>query len=80
LKLREYLASGIPVVTTEFNAMREYQDLVEVVNSTQHIADAIVRAAKRGNDLNAKAKRIDRVSSASWQERAKLVDSYLMSC
>ena len=80
LKLREYLASGVPIVTTEFNAMKEYQDLVEVVNSSQSIADAIVSACKFGNDSEAKEQRMNSVSTASWQERAKLVDSYLMKC
>lgn len=80
LKLREYLASGVPIVTTEFNAIKEYQDLVEVVNSKQNIADAIVRAAKRSDDLTAKTSRINRVSKASWQERARVVDGYLLNC
>lgn len=45
LKLREYLATGKPLVSTPFPAVLEYRGVVHLADSAEHFAQAIVTAA-----------------------------------
>lgn len=45
LKLREYLATGKPVVSTPFPAVQEHRGAVHLADSAEHFAQAIITAA-----------------------------------
>ena len=78
LKLREYLAAGSAVITTDFPANR-YRDLVHVIHDHMELADAIELTLKE--DIILKRKRQKRVENESWGARAndisKLIKKYL---
>ncbi|REL28005.1 glycosyltransferase family 1 protein [Thalassotalea euphylliae] len=77
LKLREYLASGTPIASTYFNALAEYQHLVEVASEQQSFARSIVLASRRSSVAEVKS-RVASVKQASWQRRAEQVSEYLL--
>jgi len=96
LKLREYLASGTPVVATDFNALEQYRDLIHVASPNKPFHTALLMANAELAKLTAfktvevqatilpmlaqKQARMDSVKSASWDQRANEVESYLLQC
>ena len=77
LKLREYLAAGSPVISTEFPALDGYRDLISVVKTADEFTKALVRSLDDKKE-NRSARR-ERVQGESWVSRAqtvaKLMDS-----
>lgn len=67
LKLREYLAAGREIVTTDFPALGPYRDLVTVANGRDAFADAIRASATAPGRAN---ERRARVSLETWEARA----------
>ncbi|MEQ1672660.1 MAG: hypothetical protein ABL893_17550, partial [Hyphomicrobium sp.] len=74
-KLKEYLAVGRPVVTTDFPALGRYRDLVRVANNPNDFAKAI-RAAldERYDAAPARA----RVASEGWDAKASYLAEALV--
>lgn len=72
LKLREYLAAGSPVVSTDFPSLDGYRDLIRVGNSAAYFVQAIEAQyhckyhAKLLRDIRQK-----RVARESWYNRAE---------
>lgn len=69
LKLREYLASGTPVITTDFPALDPYLDLVKVVQCGES-AMQVLEHLKFTDTVQAKALRQFRMRNESWRSRA----------
>ncbi len=96
LKLREYLASGTPVVTTNFNALNGYRKHLQIASSVKPFYQAILLAnaeiapiinfnkLESINDLLAitqiKQSRKECVIDESWESRARDVQQYLLMC
>jgi len=96
LKLREYLASGTPIVTTDFNALNGYRKYLQIADSDNPFYQAILFAdaeivpavdfEKLDNidDLlaitNIKQSRKEAVIDESWESRALDVQRYLLTC
>ena len=96
LKLREYLASGTPIVTTDFNALNGYRKYLQIADSDKPFYQAILFADaeivpavdfdKLDNidDLlaitNIKQSRKEAVIDESWESRALDVQRYLLTC
>lgn len=96
LKLREYLASGTPVVSTDFNALKGYREYLQVASSTTPFYQAILLAnaeitpfvnfekLEEISDLLAitqvKNTRKALVIDESWESRAMDVQRYLVMC
>jgi glycosyltransferase involved in cell wall biosynthesis len=76
LKLREYLAAGTPVASTEFPALRPYRDLVHVGRDAGSFVAAIEAAA---GDGARNAQRMARVAGEGWERRAADVAAALDS-
>lgn len=68
LKLREYLAAGRPIVTTEFPALAPYRGHVAVANTVDDFAAAL--EATRHADPSLVAHRQAAVATESWTARA----------
>lgn len=58
LKLFDYFALGMPVVSTPIVAIREYDGLVYTGETAEQLADAISQALKEGSDSVKKEKRM----------------------
>jgi len=96
LKLREYLASGTPIVTTDFNALNGYRKYLQIADSAKPFYQAILLAnaeivpAINFNKLdtiddllaitNIKQLRKEAVIDESWESRALDVQHYLLTC
>ena len=71
LKLREYLATGRPVVSTPFPALAAYADLVSIAADAAGFAAAIEQSAHEPEA--SRTERRDRVRSETWEARAAQV-------
>jgi len=96
LKLREYLASGTPIVTTDFNALNGYRKYLQIADSAKPFYQAILLAnaeivpAINFNKIdtiddllaitNIKQLRKEAVIDESWESRALDVQHYLLTC
>lgn len=75
LKLREYLATGKPVVSTYFAALEPYREFVHIVNNPYDMVDAI--SACREAVINEEQQAI--VQAENWFYRAKQVKELLVN-
>jgi len=72
LKLREYLAAGSPIVSTDFPALDGYRDLIKVGNDAEYFANAIEEIyATKNHRLLMREIRQKRVKRESWSCRAQ---------
>jgi glycosyltransferase involved in cell wall biosynthesis len=67
LKLREYLAAGRPVISTDFPALTPYRDLISVAAGPQEFAAALAASA---SEADRTAARRHRVHGETWEARA----------
>jgi glycosyltransferase involved in cell wall biosynthesis len=75
IKLKEYLALGLPVVSTDFPEVRRYAEQVTVAGSTEEFLTAVGALLQEGQDsperdLGAAQRRRAAVAGDSWQARA----------
>jgi glycosyltransferase involved in cell wall biosynthesis len=75
LKLREYLASGTPVVSTPFPAAEAYSDLIHIATTADGFAAAIANCAEE--EVEQRCYRRARVSRETWKSRAETVETLL---
>lgn len=75
LKLREYLAAGRPIVTTDFPALEGYREWVDVAADAEGFAEALERARSEG--LSRAQARRDAVAAEGWDARAAQLDRLL---
>lgn len=73
LKLREYLAAGTPIVSTEFPALDGYRDLINIAKDTSSFVSALKRSHKEPENYS--TRRRNRVSEESWSSRADKLHS-----
>jgi teichuronic acid biosynthesis glycosyltransferase TuaH len=78
LKLFEYMASGKPVVSTNFNPeiLRELSDVVHTADYPEQLADFVLLAYATDSKQK-REKRIYVASQNTWEQRAQLFSSYL---
>ena len=96
LKLREYIASGTPIVTTDFNALNGYRKYLQISNANKPfyqailLANAEITTAVNFDKLDnisdllvitqVKQSRKASVMHESWENRATTVQRYLAMC
>ncbi|MDB5360278.1 MAG: putative glycosyltransferase [Rhodospirillales bacterium] len=71
LKLREYLATGQPIVSTPFPALDAYADLISIAPDAAGFVAAIEQSLHEPDAR--RAERRDRVRSETWEARAAQV-------
>jgi glycosyltransferase involved in cell wall biosynthesis len=69
LKLREYLAMGLPVVSVSTPEIDQFSDVVAVTHTREEFLQRLVDALGRTKDPQLVAKRIDAVRGVSWKAR-----------
>jgi glycosyltransferase involved in cell wall biosynthesis len=70
LKLHEYFSAGIPVVSTQLPAVKQYEGLAYIANSQDEFIKFIDIAYKENNQEMIE-KRMEIAESNSWEEKAK---------
>jgi len=70
IKLKEYLAVGRPIVTTDFAALDRWRDLVEVAAGAEAFAAAIEAATGQPVDLD---ERLKQLAGESWEAKADIL-------
>lgn len=76
IKLKEYLAVGRPVVTTDFPALGKYRDLVEVADGPQAFAAAIQKSLHQPFDAERRRKS---VATEGWDAKAAYLAETLVA-
>jgi glycosyltransferase involved in cell wall biosynthesis len=69
IKLKEYLALGLPVVSTEFREADNYRDVIRVAGDHGEVLELLVRTLADGGP-GSPAQRRAAVLAASWEARA----------
>ena len=69
IKMKEYLALGLRVVSTDFPEVRRYADVIRVAGKGDDFV-ALVRRALAADDAAPEARRA-RVADASWAAKAQ---------
>ena len=78
LKLREYLAAGLPVVSTDLPEIRKYQHLVRIANGPEAFFRE-VELSLGERDVSLRQRRLESMKSESWEERVRELSSIITS-
>ena len=70
LKINEYLAAGLPVVSTPFSLLDDFDGIIELANNPADFVLALQRALTDESPLR-RAARIATAQSNSWEKRAE---------
>jgi glycosyltransferase involved in cell wall biosynthesis len=78
LKLREYLAAGLPVVSTDLPEVRKYADLVHIAGGPGGFVRAIEDALGDRSETAARG-RIEAMKHESWETRVEEISDLIES-
>jgi len=80
IKLREYLAAGLPVVSVRFPQVEHYADVVSIADNYEDFVSKIATSFETDSE-ELRRKRVDSVKTHTWEYRVKkaleVVDDYL---
>lgn len=77
LKLNEYLASGIPVVTTGFSTdVQKFKSVVRIENEAPQFSQAIAQSIDEDSEVK-KSERVTVASKNSWANRVSTLNSII---
>ena len=77
LKLKEYLATGKPVVVSDLPATREWADCLDLADTAETFAQAVRRRLTVGLPETQEAARA-RLASESWAEKARTFERWIL--
>ena len=69
IKLKEYLALGLPVVSTDFPAARAYDGVIRVTLTPREFVDAVGELVRERVEDGARGARRDAVAGDSWDAK-----------
>jgi glycosyltransferase involved in cell wall biosynthesis len=78
LKLREYLAAGLPVVSSDLPEVRKYASLVHLASGTDGFIGAIEQALADRSEVAARA-RVEAMKHESWEARVDEISELIES-
>jgi glycosyltransferase involved in cell wall biosynthesis len=76
LKLREYLAAGLPVVSSDLPEVRKYADLVRLASGADGFIAAIEQALGDRSETAARA-RVEAMKHESWEARVEEISELI---
>lgn len=76
LKLKEYLATGKPVVVRALPATREWADCLDVADTAEAFAQTIRERLTKGLPVSQQAERV-RLTDESWSEKTRCVQEWI---
>jgi glycosyltransferase involved in cell wall biosynthesis len=79
LKLREYLAAGLPVVSTDLPEIRKYGNVVRIASDpTGFVREIELSLRERGGSFG--TARVDAMKAESWEARVEELSGLITSC
>lgn len=78
LKLREYLAAGLPVVATDLPEVRRYQQLVRIASGPEAFTRQVELALEERGEPFA-GRRADAMKDESWEARVEQLSSLIIA-
>ena len=78
IKLREYLAAGLPVVATPLPEVRPYASVVRVGATQEEFADALEQAVRDTSEASAR-QRMEAVCKETWLARVEHISALVES-
>lgn len=73
LKLREYLAMGVPIVSVRTPETEKYADVVDIASSVEEFLAKLDSAIRQSQDKTAVDRRLMRVAGESWNCRLDVI-------
>jgi hypothetical protein len=70
LKLREYLAAGLPVVATDLPEVRKYRHLIRLAAGPEDFTGEVEAALGEGGEPLAR-RRLEAMKAESWEGRVE---------
>jgi glycosyltransferase involved in cell wall biosynthesis len=74
IKMKEYLALGLPVISIDFPEVRRYADVISVADSATDFVSRVRQALGEKDSETQRARRRAAVADASWVSRADVVE------
>jgi glycosyltransferase involved in cell wall biosynthesis len=78
LKLREYLAAGLPVVSADLPEIRKYQEVVRIASSPDLFLSEIDAALREQGGPHAR-RRMEAIKEESWEVRVEQLSAFIQS-
>lgn len=76
LKMKEYIATGRPVIVSSLPAVKEWSDCMDVCDNSEQFAAAVIERLD-GNIPNEQRHARTRLQSESWASKAKQLEQHL---
>ncbi len=76
LKINEYLSAGLPVISSDFASLKDFESLISIATSKEEFVQAI-RLEGDSNSSDKELQRIDAARQNDWSTRAKIVEMIL---
>jgi glycosyltransferase involved in cell wall biosynthesis len=76
LKLREYLAAGLPVVSSDLPEVRRYADLVHLADGPAGFVNAVEAALAERTEASARA-RVESMKPEAWEARVEEISELI---
>ena len=76
IKFYEYLAAGIPIVSTDLPDLKDFKDVASLVNTKEEFSDAIRKLIKIENDY-LKKERMNLSEKYSWEGRFHQLNQFI---
>lgn len=77
LKINEYLAAGVPVVTTDFSYLDEFKSIARIAGDAKNFLNCI-REEIENNSLEKKLHRKEVAFTNSWEHRAEEISDVIL--
>ncbi|MEZ5059334.1 MAG: glycosyltransferase [Saprospiraceae bacterium] len=79
LKINEYLAAGLPAVSTDFGDLNDFREIASIESSPEGFENALVQAVFN-DDKNKKQKRQEIAGQNTWKARADEFEAAIKNC
>ncbi|MBR06606.1 MAG: hypothetical protein CMP48_02885 [Rickettsiales bacterium] len=76
LKINEYLSAGLPVISTDFAELSDFESLISIANNADDFETYVLRELE-ANTSDKELKRIAAAKQNDWSARAELVELIL---
>ena len=76
LKINEYLAAGIPVVSTDFSHLDDFKDIITIANGKEAFLEGLLLEMESDNPVKRKTRQQAAMQN-NWDNRAENLSSVI---